>query len=304
MCIKYIFMLIEEAEFNSRLVLSGRPFSVRDSSRTTRSEKSTIGRTDDVHSWTMDQTISIMDNNTYNHEIGIQWLQQAEAEHASVASFARHTLQLMSIGAPSELLHRSQAASIDEIKHAKMCYGFASIFLDQDMIPGSLDVENSLEKVEIKDIILSLIHEGCIEESLAALEAHFRAKIAKDSTVKATLKEIADDETNHATLAWDTIQWILSKKPGYHTLVQNYFQDEIEKQMLKSNDYDPTPPMTTCNDYGKYDYLHRFGVLGSSDRETIRRFGIKKIIKPTLKFGFDHFSSIFDNIVRSDMSII
>ena len=282
----------------------GRPFRVRKLSRTARSEKSVFGRTDVVNSWTTDQTVSILNNNTYNHEIGIQWLQQAEAEHASVASFARHTLQLMSIGAPSELLHRSQAASIDEIKHAKMCYGFASIFLDQDMIPGSLDVENSLEKIEIKDIIQSVIHEGCIEESLAALEAHFRTDIAKDPAVKTTLKEIADDETKHAKLAWDTICWILRKNPSYRTFVQNYFLEQIEKQMSKSNDYEPTPLMTTCDDYGKNDYLRRFGILGSSEREVIRRFGIKKIIKPTLKLGFDHFGSIFDNIISSDMSII
>ena len=281
----------------------GRPFRVRESFRTAKSEKSIFGRTDNVNSWTMDQTISIMDNNTYNHEIGIQWLQQAEAEHASVASFARHTLQLMSIGAPSELLHRSQAASIDEIKHAKMCYGFASIFLDQDMNPGSLDVENSLEKVEIKDIIQSVIHEGCIEESLAAIEAHFRAKIAEDFAIKTTLKEIADDETKHAKLAWDTITWILRNNPSHHTFVQNYFQDELEKQMLKSNDYDSPPPMTTCNDYGNYEYLNKFGIIGSSDRKTINRFGITKIIKPTLKLGFDHFGSIFDNIISSDLNI-
>ena len=68
-------------------------------------------------------------NSTIVRTIGLEWLQQAEAEHASIASFARHTLQLMSIGASSELISRSQQASIDEIEHAKMCYGFASKFI-------------------------------------------------------------------------------------------------------------------------------------------------------------------------------
>ena len=61
----------------------------------------------------------MIDNSTYKQEVGLQWLRQAEEEHASVASFARHTLQLMSFGAPSELLKESQRASVDEIKHAK-----------------------------------------------------------------------------------------------------------------------------------------------------------------------------------------
>ena len=135
----------------------------------------------------MGQTPSLLENNTYNHEIGLQWLQQAEAEHASVASFARHTLQLMSIGAPSELLFASQEASVDEIKHAKMCYGFASSFIGTDMGPGTLDVEESLENLDLKDIIRSVIQEGCIEETLSAIEAHFRAHYAKDAVIKATL---------------------------------------------------------------------------------------------------------------------
>ena len=176
-------------------VVIGRPFTVGGVSRTTRSENSAIRNSLDAGSWIIDKPVSMLENITYNYQIGLEWLQQGEGEHASVASFARHTLQLMSIGAPSELLVRSQSASIDEIKHAKMCYGLASIFLDQNMIPGVFDVENSLESLEIQDIISSVIHEGCIEETLAALEAHFRAEVAQDLTVKATLVEIAYDET-------------------------------------------------------------------------------------------------------------
>ena len=54
--------------------------------------------------WNQHQAPSLLENNTLRREIGNRWLQQAEAEHASIASFARHTLQLMSLGAPSQLL--------------------------------------------------------------------------------------------------------------------------------------------------------------------------------------------------------
>merc|ERR1712018_387280 len=95
------------------MVAIGRPFTVEGSSRTTTSESLILGHSNDANSWNIQPKISIMENSSYNHEIGVQWLQQAEGEHASVA---RHTLQLMSIGAPSDLLLASQAASIDEIK--------------------------------------------------------------------------------------------------------------------------------------------------------------------------------------------
>ena len=285
-------------------VVIGRPFTVGGVSRTTRSENSAVKNSLEAGSWIIDKPVSMFENITYNYQIGLEWLQQAEGEHASVASFARHTLQLMSIGAPSELLVRSQSASIDEIKHAKMCYGLASIFLHQNMIPGIFDVENSLESLEIKDIIKSVIHEGCIEETLAALEAHFRADVAEDSTVKATLVEIAHDETRHAKLAWDTIEWVTKKYPDYHNFVQNCFQKELEMQKLIFLDNPPSFKDELCDNYNKNHYFRKFGVLGSFDRDKIRRFGIQEIIRPTYESGLNHFESIFEKTLSLRAEII
>lgn len=285
-------------------VVIGRPFTVGGVSRTTRSENSAVKNSLEVGSWIIDKPVSMFENITYNYQIGLEWLQQAEGEHASVASFARHTLQLMSIGAPSELLVRSQSASIDEIKHAKMCYGLASIFLHQNMIPGIFDVENSLESLEIKDIIKSVIHEGCIEETLAALEAHFRADVAEDSTVKATLVEIAHDETRHAKLAWDTIEWVTKKYPDYHNFVQNCFQKELEMQKLIFLGNPPSFKDELCDNYNKNHYFRKFGVLGSFDRDKIRRFGIQEIIRPTYESGLNHFESIFEKTLSLRAEII
>ena len=62
----------------------------------------------------------------------------------------------MLIGAPARLLVASQEASLDEIKHAKMCYGIASAFLGTGTNPGSLDVSGSLENMEIEEIVHSI----------------------------------------------------------------------------------------------------------------------------------------------------
>ena len=54
------------------------------------------------------------------------WTTAARAEHASVASFARFTLQLLHLGAPADLVADAQQAALDEVRHARLCFGVAS----------------------------------------------------------------------------------------------------------------------------------------------------------------------------------
>ena len=70
-------------------------------SRTTSSKICTNSGGDDgilSESWRQGRDPSVPPGGLYNRDMGMYWLRQAEAEHASVASFARHTLQLMSVG--------------------------------------------------------------------------------------------------------------------------------------------------------------------------------------------------------------
>ena len=283
----------------------GRPFTVDGKSRTTKSKASGKANFDDYNSWKIDLFPSVSENSTsFNHEVGLYWLEQAEAEHASVASFARHTLQLMSIGAPSELLIASQAASIDEIKHAKMCYGFASTFMNTDIAPQSLDVDGSLGELDLKNVIQSVIREGCIEETLSAIEAHFRAHYSTDFEVKNVLKEIAADETRHAQLAWDTISWITKKFPEHQNFVKETFLNAFEQKKHILKDEENSQPSNDCFDSRKDVYLQGYGILIHQDQEKVRHTGIQNIIKPVFNAGFDKFSSISDKITNFDIALI
>jgi hypothetical protein len=49
-------------------------------------------------------------------ELAAQWAADGAAEHASIASFARATLQLMALGAPAGLLADTQRAAADEVR--------------------------------------------------------------------------------------------------------------------------------------------------------------------------------------------
>ena len=86
-----------------------------------------------TRSWAVRSSSQTIVNASADQETGHRWLEQAEGEHASVASFAKNSLHLLSAEAPSDLLLLSQRASLDEIRHAEVCYRFASQFLGDDL---------------------------------------------------------------------------------------------------------------------------------------------------------------------------
>jgi len=232
-------------------------------------------------------------NLSSNNEIGRRWMEQAEGEHASVASFARHTLQMMSIGAPSTLITASQKAGIDEVRHAKISYGFASTSLDSNFGPGPIDVEGSLKKMNLNEITKSIIEEGCIEETISAVEAHVGASTAEDSSIKASLLQIASDETNHAQLAWDTIQWITDRFRETQDLVQETFYSELESRLLETETFLEAP---FCLDSVADHKFRDYGLIVDGTKNKIRVAAMRDIIKPVYTTGLKEASLISKQI--------
>jgi len=131
-------------------------------------------------------------------------------EHASIAAFARFALQLMSLGAPPELVERATRAMADETKHAKACFALASAYSPVPVGPGPLAIDQSLEGTSLEQIVLNTIREGCVGETVAAIEAREAAEHAQDPALKQLLFVISQDETQHAELAFQFVQWALS----------------------------------------------------------------------------------------------
>ena len=136
------------------------------------------------------------------------WLEDALAEHASVASFARVTLELMAVGAPPELLQDAQQAGLDEIDHARRCFELAHRFSGKSQGPGPLAPvpprSGGLARLAADTFI-----EGCVGETIAALMAERALSETTDPQTAQTLRVIADDEARHAALAWKTLDWAL-----------------------------------------------------------------------------------------------
>lgn len=159
---------------------------------------------------------TVFEDSTSGNALSEYWRRVAEIEHASVASFARFTLQLMALGAPPKLLEQAHAAGLDEIKHARFAYELAERFGGSSMRAGALDVSGALEPGLMGDpeaILRATLHEGCIGETLAAAWAAVAAARCEDPWTKRVLEEIAEDELRHAALAWETLAWARNAFP-------------------------------------------------------------------------------------------
>ena len=86
--------------------------------------------------WTEALTPRIL-SATDRQTLGEWWSMIGALEHASVAGFARFSLQLMALGAPPDLVFGAQQAGADEVNHAKLAYGLASAYLGQKNGPFS-----------------------------------------------------------------------------------------------------------------------------------------------------------------------
>lgn len=135
------------------------------------------------------------------------WLEVAALEHASVGSFARFTLQLLVLGAPSELIARAQRAALDEVEHAELAYSVAAALGAGERGPGPLPLAAAAIATSLDEIVEALVVEGCVGETLGAIEALACAEAAHPAIAR-VLRRIADDERRHAELAWSTLAWL------------------------------------------------------------------------------------------------
>jgi hypothetical protein len=142
-------------------------------------------------------------------------LSDALMEHASVAAFARLSLQLLSLGAPADLTRDAQLASLDELRHADFFFERASAAAGAGvrLRPGPLPMHGALDDLSMAGLIESNLREGCIGETLAAEQMRRRAEHAQDPQLKAALLEICEDETRHAELAFRILAWCLAEAP-------------------------------------------------------------------------------------------
>ncbi|MEM6292497.1 MAG: hypothetical protein AAGA54_14580 [Myxococcota bacterium] len=173
------------------------------------------------------------------------WLSDAAAEHASVAAFARVAMELMAVGAPPQLLDDTLQAAKDEVGHAQACYGMASRFTPRVLGPGALPAA-APRTADLVQVAVDAFLEGCVGETTAALVAERAAARATDQHAHDVLAVIAEDESQHAALAWRTVSWALERGGA---AVAGALREAFEA--LPAPRFEPTPSHPHWGHYGR-----------------------------------------------------
>lgn len=155
-----------------------------------------------------------------------RWARIGQLEHASVASFARFAMQLLSLGAPPELVEQTTSAMADETVHAKLAFGLSSAFAGAPVGPGKLAVGDAMNDSDLASIVRNLIHEGCVGETVAASLAREERARSADPAVNAVLGRIVEDEERHALLAWKALAWIVAQ-PEFNAAAVEVLSEEV-----------------------------------------------------------------------------
>lgn len=203
-------------------------------------------------------------------ELSRLWLEDAQAEHASIASFARFALELLALGAPPSLLADTHEAMDDELEHARLCFGLASAYGSKPLGPGPLALDGTLGAIDIATVVEAALNEGCIGETLAAVQAQVAATRATDPAVRATLETIAADEAKHAALAWRFVRWALQRDAA---VVRPVVEQAIAALI------DPAP-VQAGDDAIAVDVLHAHGRLGREEQASLRSEVLRQVVLP------------------------
>ncbi len=194
------------------------------------------------------------------------WGGIAALEHASVASFARTTLQLLALGAPADILGDTQRAAVDEVHHAQLAYGLASACAGRPLGPAALPLDDISLATDRRTFIVELIDEGCVGETLGAAEADVIAE-ASDPAIAAVGRTLSADEARHAALAWRTLKWLLD---GADRETRAAASDALRDAISRARGAD----------FGAGPHLPSHGMPGPAERRALHCEAIDEVVVP------------------------
>ena len=131
----------------------------------------------------------------------------AEGEHAAIATFARTLCELMALGAPLELITRTQQALADELRHTTMTLAQLARLGDGAHAFGPLPEATASLHRSVGELMAD-VSLGAASERAAVDEARADAARCTDPQLREFFSTIADDEARHAQLAEDTVAWL------------------------------------------------------------------------------------------------
>lgn len=209
-------------------------------------------------------------------EVARRWARAAQYEHASIASFARLSMQLMAIGAPPELLDAAHCAARDEIRHAKLSFAVASAYAGRGLGPGPLPiVADALGPVDFVSVVRANVVDGCVGETVAAFEAEAQRDGVGHPALARCLDVIAEDEAKHAELAYQIVGWALAERPSEaRDAVREGFAAGLARYRLTGE-----PAGVEASE----PWLAQHGLLDGTTRRLARARALREAIEPAAR---------------------
>jgi hypothetical protein len=159
--------------------------------------------------------------------LAAQWRENGRTEHASVAAFARLTLDLVALGAPPELVASANRDALDEIRHAEQCFALARAIDGRAESPAAFPeaLRSAPSRLRTRTMMLSELAvdsliDGALNEGISARVVARVAKRCAEPEIKSMLRAIAADEGRHSAHGWDVVRWCLDEggAPVAHAL--------------------------------------------------------------------------------------
>lgn len=219
----------------------------------------------------LDAAIAALDAKS-RRAIADVWERDGLTEHASIASFAKLVLELLALGAPASLVSSAQRAMGDEIRHAERAFTLAALYGGKAVEPGPLPIAGALRAApELAAFAARTASEGCIAETVAALQLHAAADVARDPSLAALLRATADEESEHALFAWRIVRWAIDVGgDAVRNAVLAVF-DDAESHV----GFGPCP-----DDTASAASLRAHGVLPTADRHVLAVHALTSVVAP------------------------
>jgi len=197
------------------------------------------------------------------------WTSEAMMEHASVAAFARLSLELLALGAPADIVDAVHVAARDEIRHAQLTFGLASGFAGETRGPGPLAIPDSWAAASFMSVAQETFLDGCVGEAVAALDAFVAAEGTTTESIRDVLVEIAKDESAHAALAFRVVAWAANAGgPPVWAAIRDLLAN-VEQELRA-----PEPETSEASE------LEAYGVLSPLRRGEVRRRALREVVVP------------------------
>jgi hypothetical protein len=125
--------------------------------------------------------------------------------------------------------------------------------------------------------LLTTFLEGCVGETVAALEAREAATLARDPAVRAVLSQVADEEAQHALLAYEFVRWALPRAgASLPAALRASLQRELERAEASVVTHAAEPRSKHA------ETLVAHGILPESRRCELRRSVLREVVAPCL----------------------